>query len=96
MIWYKEKWQEQDQTPPSRIGLAFRKTGGNMTRPRLADDFAVIRARIEEMRRERAQASAEPDGSSVTGPNPHNGPSNSLSKLEGHYCARIRRGPLES
>jgi hypothetical protein len=27
-----------------------------MTRPRAADDFTVIRARIEELRRERAQA----------------------------------------
>jgi hypothetical protein len=28
-----------------------------MTRPRAADDFTAIRARIEELRRERAQAS---------------------------------------
>jgi hypothetical protein len=28
-----------------------------VTRPRAADDFATIRARIEELRRERAQAS---------------------------------------
>ena len=27
-----------------------------MTRPRVADDFAAIRARMEELRRERAQA----------------------------------------
>lgn len=27
-----------------------------MTRPRAADDFATIRARMEELRRERAQA----------------------------------------
>jgi len=67
-----------------------------MARPRIADDFAVIRARIEEMRRERAQVSAEQDGRSVTGPRAHNVPSNSLSKLEGHYCARIRRGPPET
>jgi hypothetical protein len=30
-----------------------------MTRPRAADDFAVIRARMEELRRERARVSAE-------------------------------------
>lgn len=30
-----------------------------MTRPRAADDFAVIRARVEELRRERATAEAE-------------------------------------
>ena len=57
-----------------------------MTRPRIADDVAVIRARIEEMRRERVQASAEQEGRSVTGPKPHGVPSNSLSKLEGHYA----------
>ena len=28
-----------------------------MTRPRAADDFATIRARMEQLRRERAQAS---------------------------------------
>jgi len=32
-----------------------------MSRPRAADDFAVIRARIEELRRERAPAAAEPE-----------------------------------
>lgn len=36
-----------------------------MTRPRAADDFATIRARMEELRRERAQAlkreSGDPD-----------------------------------
>ena len=30
-----------------------------MTRPRAADDFATIRARMEELRRERAQASKD-------------------------------------
>jgi hypothetical protein len=32
--------------------------GGNMNRPRAADDFAIIRARIEELRREREAAQA--------------------------------------
>jgi len=32
-----------------------------MVRPRAADDFAVIRARIEELRRERVPAPAEPE-----------------------------------
>jgi hypothetical protein len=31
-----------------------------MTRPRAADDFAVIRARLEQLRQERGQMSAEP------------------------------------
>ena len=33
-----------------------------MTRPRAADDFAVIRARIEELRRSRVPAPAAPPG----------------------------------
>ncbi len=32
-----------------------------MTRPRAADDFATIRARMEELRRERAQALKKDD-----------------------------------
>jgi hypothetical protein len=32
-----------------------------MARPRAADDFAVIRARLEELRRERAPAPTEPE-----------------------------------
>jgi hypothetical protein len=32
-----------------------------MARPRAADDFTVIRARIEELRRERAPAPAAPE-----------------------------------
>ena len=37
--------------------------GGNVTRPRAADDFAAIRARMEELRRERARAPADDDDS---------------------------------
>jgi len=33
-----------------------------VTRPRAADDFATIRARMEELRRERAQASKTETG----------------------------------
>jgi hypothetical protein len=40
-------------------------------RPRAADDFAVIRARMEELRRERAQPEAENDQCPATGPRPY-------------------------
>jgi hypothetical protein len=40
-----------------------------MTRPRAADDFAVIRSRMEELRRERAQVSAERE-TRLPGPRP--------------------------
>jgi hypothetical protein len=39
-------------------------------RPRAADDFAVIRARMEGLRRERAQASTEDEPGSVREPRP--------------------------
>jgi hypothetical protein len=35
--------------------------GGNMTRPRAADDFPMIRARMEEPRRERTRPRAADD-----------------------------------
>jgi hypothetical protein len=38
---------------------SYDKKGGSMTRPRAADDFAVIRARMEELRRERTRVPAE-------------------------------------
>jgi hypothetical protein len=41
--------------------------GGNVTRPRAADDFATIRARIEELRRERAQAFKKDDAGGAEG-----------------------------
>ena len=36
-----------------------------MTRPRAADDFVVIRARIEELRRERARPRAADDFAAI-------------------------------
>jgi hypothetical protein len=41
-------------------------------RPRAADDFATIRSRMEELRQERAEASADAAQSrSVNGPRPY-------------------------
>ena len=43
-----------------------------MTQPRAADDFPTIRARMEELRRERVQASADAgESGSVTGSRPY-------------------------
>lgn len=41
------------------------------TRPFAADDFPMIRSRLEELRRERKQILAEQKGNSVIGPRPH-------------------------
>jgi hypothetical protein len=45
-----------------------KKNGGNVTRNRAADDFPVIRARMEELRRERAQVLVEARGRSAIHP----------------------------
>jgi hypothetical protein len=39
-----------------------------VTRPRAADDFPAIRARLEELRRERARVMAESQPRATTGP----------------------------
>jgi hypothetical protein len=44
------------------------ENGGNVTRPRAADDFAAIRARMEELRRENALVPADHDGSARSRP----------------------------
>jgi hypothetical protein len=48
-----------------------------VTRPRAADDFATIRARLEELRRERAQASK------ADSPGPDNAGANGRGLLRG-------------
>jgi len=40
-------------------------------RPRAADDFAVIRASVEELRRERTQVTSDPKERSPVGPRPY-------------------------
>jgi hypothetical protein len=42
--------------PAAGRRIGEKALGGNMTRPRAADDFAAIRARMEDLQRERAQA----------------------------------------
>jgi hypothetical protein len=41
------------------------ENGGNVTQPRAADDFPRIRARIEELRRERARPRAADDFATI-------------------------------
>jgi len=41
------------------------KHGGNVTRPRAADDFPMIRARMEELRRERVRPRAADDFTTI-------------------------------
>jgi hypothetical protein len=48
--------------------VTTKETGGNVTRPRAADDFATIRARMEELRRERAQVGDDEMDQTPSGP----------------------------
>jgi hypothetical protein len=45
---------------PNHAGMADRTTGGPVNRPRAADDFETIRARIEELRRGRERMEGWP------------------------------------
>ena len=51
--------------------LRRERNRANVNRPRAADDFATIRARMEELRRERIQMLADQKGRSPIGPRPY-------------------------
>lgn len=59
-----------------------------MIRSRAADDFAIIRARLEELRRERAQAAPGTGDRSESGPRPYYRARNSETEPEGHRPPR--------
>jgi hypothetical protein len=59
-----------------------------MIPPRAADDFAIIRARLEELRRERARAAPETGDRSESGPRPYYRARNSETEPEGHRPPR--------
>jgi hypothetical protein len=74
-----------DVTDASRYIMAgnglhpgYATPGGNVTRPRAADDFATIRARMEELRRERARVPAEQDHPQPLSPRPDHAASSGL------------------
>ena len=51
--------------PIAAITSESQENGGNVNRPRAADDFPRIRARIEELRRERARPRAADDFATI-------------------------------
>jgi hypothetical protein len=60
-------------------------------RPRAADDFAVIRARMEELRRERAQLPADDEARPTGGPRSYGPPSRPELARKPNFSANIRR-----
>jgi hypothetical protein len=70
-----------------------------MTRPRAADDFPAIRARMEELRRERARAPDDDRIRRIEGPRPYSGSSRpatgdkpGLSPVIGRTFLKVRTG----
>lgn len=59
-----------------------------MTQPYAADDFAIIRARLEELRREQAGVSSETGHRSEMGPKPYRGVRSGEAEPEGHRVPR--------
>jgi hypothetical protein len=53
--------------PSAIMAAGLHQNGGRMTRPRVADDFAAIRARMEELRLERVRALAGHEASTGAG-----------------------------
>jgi hypothetical protein len=64
-----------------------------MTRPRAADDFGAIRERMEELRRERGQASPERAGRQL-GPRPYHAAATQPRPGSARHFARVIRQRL--
>jgi hypothetical protein len=62
-----------------------------VTRPRAADDFPAIRARMEELRRERARAPTDDNLRRAEGPRPHSGSSRPASTDKRELSLPLRR-----
>jgi hypothetical protein len=62
-----------------------------MTRPRAADDFPAIRARIEELRQQRARVPADGDIRRAVGPRPYSGSSGSVTPDKPELSLPLRR-----
>jgi hypothetical protein len=59
-----------------------------MTQPYAADDFAIIRARLEELRREQAGCGPKTGHRSEMGPRPYRDVKSREAELEGHRVPR--------
>jgi hypothetical protein len=66
-----------------------------MTRPRAADDFPAIRARMEELRRQRARVPTDDDLPRAVGPHPYSGSSRPATADKAALPPAIRRAFLK-
>jgi hypothetical protein len=66
-----------------------------VTRPRAADDFPAIRARMEELRRQRARVAADDDLRRADGPWPYSGGSRPATADKPGLSPAIRRAFLK-
>ena len=62
-----------------------------MTRPRAADDFPAIRARMKQLRQERARVPTDDNLRRAEGPRPHSGSSRPASTDKPELSLPLRR-----
>jgi hypothetical protein len=62
-----------------------------VTRAHAADDFPAIRARMEELRRERARVPADDNLRRADGPRPHSGSSRPVTADQPELSLPLRR-----
>jgi hypothetical protein len=62
-----------------------------VTRPRAADDFPAIRARMEELRQQRARVPADGDIRRAEGLRPHSGSSRPVTSDKPELSLPLRR-----
>jgi len=68
--------------------IASQEQEETMTQPYAADDFAIIRARLEELRREQAGCRPKTEHCSEKSPRPYRGVKSGEAELEGHRVPR--------
>src|SRR5712671_1602350 len=77
------------------INIRITRNGGNVTRPRAADDFPMIRARMEELRRERARVLRSKPCRYRQSRDPGRGTERPLDVSTAHYSKKSSRSPRQ-
>jgi hypothetical protein len=79
------------QSAAGQSQFAIKQNGGDVSRPRAADDFPAIRARMEELRRERARVPADDNLRRAEGLRPHSGSSRPATADKPELSLPLRR-----
>jgi hypothetical protein len=79
------------QSAAGQIQFAIKQNGGDVAQSRAADDFPAIRARMEELRRERTRMPADDNLSRAEGLRPHSGSSRPAAVDKPELSLPLRR-----